>query len=78
MVAMSSLWEKTTAVIVFLRRFGWQLCRLWAVQLSEIKPQLDENNVALVGIGLGDNSLDDFVKGEYFKGGQRSRIYETE
>ncbi|XP_028393603.1 prostamide/prostaglandin F synthase-like [Dendronephthya gigantea] len=47
---------------------GEQLCRLWAVQLSEIKPQLDENNIALIGIGLGDVSLDEFVKEEYFKG----------
>ena len=69
MVAMSSIWEKTTTVIVFLRRFGWQLCRLWSTELSEIKPQLDANNVTLAGIGLEDLGLDEFVKGEYFKGG---------
>lgn len=44
------------------------MCRLWATELSEIKPQLDANSVSLVGVGLEELGLDEFVKGEYFKG----------
>ncbi|XP_045162127.2 prostamide/prostaglandin F synthase-like [Mercenaria mercenaria] len=43
-------------------------CRLGAKRLSELKPRLDENNVRLVGIGLEEVGVEEFVKEDYFKG----------
>lgn len=36
--------------------------------MSAIKPQLDANNVRLVGVGLEELGLEDFQRGEYFNG----------
>ena len=69
-VAMESLWAKQPVVITFLRRFGWPFCRLGARQLSTLKPRLDANNVRLVGVGLEELGVEEFVKGEFFKGGK--------
>jgi len=44
------------------------LCRLGAQQISQLKPRLDANNVKLVGIGLEELGVEDFVQGEFFKG----------
>lgn len=68
LVTMKSLWENQDCVIVFLRRFGWQFCRLAAKQLSDIKPQLDAHNVRLVGIGVEELGVEDFVNGKFFAG----------
>lgn len=38
------------------------------MQLSEIQPQLQKANVRLIGIGLEWLGLEDFVKGNFFKG----------
>jgi len=68
MVAIKSFWKDSRVLIIFLRRFGWQLCRLGAQQISQLKPQLDANKVKLVGVGLEELGLDEFVKGGFFKG----------
>lgn len=36
--------------------------------MSQLKPRLDADNIRLVGIGLEELGVEDFVKGEYFKG----------
>ena len=38
------------------------------MQLAEIQPQLQKANVRLIGIGLEWLGLEDFQKGNYFKG----------
>ncbi|XP_015913441.3 prostamide/prostaglandin F synthase [Parasteatoda tepidariorum] len=43
-------------------------CRLAAKQLSDIKPQLDTKNVRLIGIGVEELGVEDFIKGEFFTG----------
>ncbi|XP_054719294.1 prostamide/prostaglandin F synthase-like, partial [Uloborus diversus] len=43
-------------------------CRLAAKQLSEIKPQLDANNVRLVGIGVEELGVKEFIEGNFFAG----------
>ena len=58
-----------------MRRFGWPFCRIGAKQLSALKPQLDANNVRLIGIGLEELGLEDFQKGGYFTGGRYCTIY---
>ena len=69
MVELQSLWAKQTAVVVFLRRFGWQLCRLWSTELSSVKSQLDAHNVRLCGVGLEELGLEEFVEKKFFTGG---------
>lgn len=67
-VVFESLWRERACVVTFLRRFGWSLCRLGAKELSDIKPLLDEHNVRLVGIGLEELGVEDFVAGNFFDG----------
>ena len=69
-IAMGSLWEKQTCVITFLRRFGWQFCRVYSRRLSTLKPHLDANNVRMVGVGLEELGVEEFVKGKFFDGGK--------
>lgn len=65
---METFWKEQAAVIVFLRRFGWQLCRLGARKISVIKPQLDANNVNLVAIGPERLGVEEFLENQYFAG----------
>ncbi|KAK8759511.1 hypothetical protein V5799_002856 [Amblyomma americanum] len=67
-VTVESLWRDQTCVLMFFRRWACPFCRLDAVRLSRIKPQLDAAGVRVVGIGHENIGLDDFRKGEYFKG----------
>jgi len=67
-VAFETLWQDQTCVITFLRRFGWVFCRLGARELSDIKPVLDENNVRLIGVGLEELGVEEFIAGNYFEG----------
>lgn len=70
MVPMKSLWQDQTALVVFFRRWGCLFCRVWAKELKDLAPALKENNVRLVGIGVDEVGLEDFVKGNYFSGGK--------
>lgn len=67
-VIVKSLWEEKDCVITFFRRFGWPFCRLAAKQLSGIKPQLDAKNVRLVGIGVEELGVQEFIDGKFFDG----------
>ncbi|XP_037565561.1 prostamide/prostaglandin F synthase-like [Dermacentor silvarum] len=67
-VTVESLWRDQTCVLMFFRRWACPFCRLDAVRLSRIKPQLDAAGVRLVGIGHENIGLDDFRQGEFFKG----------
>ncbi|CAN7987053.1 unnamed protein product [Ixodes pacificus] len=67
-VVLESLWRDQRCVVMFFRRFACPYCRLDAVRLSKLKPQLDQANVRLVGIGHEKAGLDDFLKQEFFKG----------
>lgn len=78
-VELGSLWRDQAAVIFFLRRFGCQICRWTAVEVSKLEKDLRENSVALVGIGPEDTGLKEFTDGGFFKGSelrlQRVEIY---
>ncbi|CAN7939619.1 unnamed protein product [Ixodes hexagonus] len=67
-VVLESLWRDQRCVVMFFRRFACPYCRLDAVRLSQIKPQLDKANVRLVGIGHESVGLEDFQKQDFFKG----------
>lgn len=43
-------------------------CRLAAREVSAIKPILDENNVKLVGVGLEELGVQEFIDGKFFDG----------
>lgn len=68
-VALKSFWTEQPAVIYFMRRFGWQLCRLGAIKLSLLRPTMDANNVNMVAVGLEQLGAEDFVAGKFFDGG---------
>jgi len=42
------------------------MCRGAALDLSSLKPVLDENNVRLVGVGLEYFGVEDFVEGKFW------------
>ncbi|XP_040360660.1 prostamide/prostaglandin F synthase isoform X1 [Ixodes scapularis] len=67
-VVLESLWRDQRCVVMFFRRFACPYCRMDAVHLSKLKPQLDQANVRLVGIGHEKAGLEDFQKQEFFKG----------
>ena len=67
---MDSLWQDTPCVLFFMRRFGWVFCRLGAKELSAIYPHLVEAKVRLIGIGLEELGVQEFINGKYFDGGK--------
>jgi prostamide/prostaglandin F2alpha synthase len=68
-VPIRSLYAMQPIVCIFLRRFGCQLCRSYALKLSQdLHPILKKNNVGFVGVGLEQFGLEEFRDGKYFTG----------
>ncbi|XP_030231422.1 prostamide/prostaglandin F synthase [Gadus morhua] len=67
-IEIQSLWKGQTVVLFFLRRFGCQVCRWTAAEISKLEPDLRANNIALVGIGPEETGLHDFRELGFFKG----------
>ncbi|KAL7843281.1 hypothetical protein AOLI_G00247930 [Acnodon oligacanthus] len=67
-VELGSLWQDHTAVIFFLRRFGCQICRWTAAEVSKLEKDLKTNGVALIGVGPEETGLKEFKEGGFFKG----------
>ncbi|XP_026324577.1 prostamide/prostaglandin F synthase-like isoform X4 [Hyposmocoma kahamanoa] len=67
-VELKSLWQDQNVAIVFFRRWGCMLCRLWAKELGEIAPILHKNNVKLIGVGVEEAGSKEFVEGKFFDG----------
>ncbi|KAF4093846.1 hypothetical protein AMELA_G00006350 [Ameiurus melas] len=67
-VELGSLWKDKTVVMFFLRRFGCQICRWAAAEVSKLEKDLRENGVALIGIGPEETGLKEFKDGGFFKG----------
>ncbi|CAG9789981.1 unnamed protein product [Diatraea saccharalis] len=65
---LKSFWEEQNVAIIFFRRWGCTLCRLWAKELGEIAPVLEKHNVKLVGVGVEEVGSKEFVDGNYFDG----------
>ncbi|GAM27217.1 hypothetical protein SAMD00019534_103920, partial [Acytostelium subglobosum LB1] len=63
-----SLWENRRCVVVVFRRFGCFVCRLQALDVSCLKPQLDKLGISLIGIGFDAEGMKDFIDGNYFSG----------
>lgn len=67
-VEIQSLWKEQSVVLFFLRRFGCQVCRWTAAEVSKLEPDLRANSIALVGIGPEETGLQEFRDGGFFKG----------
>ncbi|KAG7244742.1 hypothetical protein INR49_029761, partial [Caranx melampygus] len=67
-VELQSLWQDQPVVLFFLRRFGCQVCRWMASEISKLEPDLRASGVALVGIGPEEVGLDEFKEKGFFKG----------
>uniref|UniRef100_A0A8C6SHH7 Prostamide/prostaglandin F synthase n=1 Tax=Neogobius melanostomus TaxID=47308 RepID=A0A8C6SHH7_9GOBI len=67
-VELKSLWKDQPVVLFFLRRFGCQICRWMASEISKLEPDLKASGVSLVGIGPEEFGLQEFKDGGFFKG----------
>ncbi|KAL6111939.1 prxl2b [Pungitius sinensis] len=67
-VELQSLWQDQPVVLFFLRRFGCQVCRWMATEISKLEPDLGASGVALVGVGPEEFGLKEFMEGGFFKG----------
>lgn len=67
-VELQSLWQDQPVVFFFLRRFGCQVCRWTASEVSKLEPDLKASGVALVGVGPEEFGLKEFKEGGFFKG----------
>lgn len=67
-VELQSLWQDQPVVVFFLRRFGCQVCRWMASEISKLEPDLRASGVALVGVGPEEFGLKEFKEGGFFKG----------
>ncbi|XP_059045857.1 prostamide/prostaglandin F synthase-like [Achroia grisella] len=65
---MRSFWQNQNVVIIFFRRWGCMLCRLWAKELGEIASVLENNNIKLIGIGVEEDGCKEFVERKFFDG----------
>ncbi|XP_067287373.1 prostamide/prostaglandin F synthase [Pseudorasbora parva] len=68
MVEVGSLWREQAVVLFFLRRFGCQVCRWMAGEVSKLDKDLKANGVALIGIGPEEVGVKEFKDGGFFKG----------
>ncbi|XP_053172425.1 prostamide/prostaglandin F synthase [Scomber japonicus] len=67
-VELQSLWQDQPVVFFFLRRFGCQVCRWMASEVSKLEPDLKASGVALVGVGPEEIGLKEFQEAGFFKG----------
>ncbi|XP_077106554.1 prostamide/prostaglandin F synthase [Ranitomeya variabilis] len=67
-VELQSLWRDHTTVLFFLRRFGCQVCRWTAKEVSKLQDSFSANQVRLIGIGPESLGLKEFVDGKFFTG----------
>uniref|UniRef100_A0A3B4AGW7 Prostamide/prostaglandin F synthase n=1 Tax=Periophthalmus magnuspinnatus TaxID=409849 RepID=A0A3B4AGW7_9GOBI len=67
-VELKSLWNDQPVVLFFLRRFGCQICRWMASEISKLEPDLKASGVSLVGVGPEEFGLQEFKEGGFFKG----------
>ncbi|XP_030634427.1 prostamide/prostaglandin F synthase [Chanos chanos] len=67
-VTIESLWRERAVVLFFLRRFGCQICRWTAAEVSKLEADLKAKDIALIGIGPEETGLKEFKEGGFLKG----------
>ncbi|CAK1594815.1 unnamed protein product [Parnassius mnemosyne] len=65
---LASFWQDQDVAIIFFRRWGCMLCRLWAKEISEIAPILKKHNIRLIGVGVESANSKEFLENKYFDG----------
>ncbi|XP_075696842.1 prostamide/prostaglandin F synthase [Rhinoderma darwinii] len=65
---LQSLWRDHATVLFFLRRFGCQICRWTAKEVSKLQESFSSNQFRLIGIGPESLGLQEFLDGNYFSG----------
>ena len=53
-------------------RLGSKIPFIIIGEVSAIKPILDSNNVKLIGVGLEELGVQDFIDGKFFDGGKQN------
>ncbi len=52
-IQLSTLWQKGTAVLVFVRHFGWVICRQQVAELTECNNDFSQRGAQLIVVGNG-------------------------
>uniref|UniRef100_A0A8C5PGM6 Prostamide/prostaglandin F synthase n=1 Tax=Leptobrachium leishanense TaxID=445787 RepID=A0A8C5PGM6_9ANUR len=68
MVELGTLWKEQISVVFFLRRFGCQICRWTAKEVSKLQESFEQHQIRLVGVGPEDVGLKEFLDGNFFSG----------
>jgi prostamide/prostaglandin F2alpha synthase len=67
-VRLGDLWKEQGVLLCMFRRWGCAMCRISAVNISGLHDILDQNNIALVGIGVEELGIDEFMEEQFFSG----------
>jgi len=65
-VTVSSFWSEGPCIVYLLRRFGCQICRWHAKNVSQLATPLQDRNVRFVAIGPERLGWEDFMKGKFW------------
>ncbi|GLV41456.1 hypothetical protein CBL_06686 [Carabus blaptoides fortunei] len=65
---LDNFWKDKNCVVIFFRRWGCQMCRLYAKELSDLQPILRKHDIDMIGVGLEDFGAQEFVDGKFFDG----------
>ena len=68
LVSLADMWKDGPVLLIMFRRWGCSLCRMSAVNISQLKPLLDTVGVRLVGVGVEQLGFQDFTNKGYFNG----------
>jgi prostamide/prostaglandin F2alpha synthase len=67
-IRLGDLWKEQGVLLCLFRRWGCGLCRISAVNISGLKPLLDECQVLLIGVGGDEIGLEEFIVEQFFSG----------
>lgn len=67
-VEFQSICQDRDAVIIFFRRWGCMLSRLWAKEVSQIANTLKNHDIKFIGVGTESTGAKKFAEAKYFAG----------
>ena len=54
-IELSTLWEKNPALLIFVRHFGWLICRQQVAELGASSVKFENKGISLIVIGSGES-----------------------